>query len=129
MTTTTIITLTVATVEEREVPPKNNQLGNMFVFDETSPRSMTMPHLRADTQVSAFVFESQTYGSVRPDGVCRVSRARPSPTPVNFRLEDSSTSALTLAQSLLLEGPTITDVLQGTSSSTKNDYTLTIETP
>jgi hypothetical protein len=45
------------------------------------------------------------------------------------RSEDSSTSALTLAQSLLLEGPTITDMLQGTSSSTKNDYTLTIETP
>jgi hypothetical protein len=33
--TTTIITLTVATVEEREVPPKNNQLGNMLVFDES----------------------------------------------------------------------------------------------
>jgi hypothetical protein len=32
--TTTIITLTVATVEEREVPPKTNQLGNMLVFDE-----------------------------------------------------------------------------------------------
>jgi hypothetical protein len=32
--TTTIITLTVATVEEREVPPKNSELGNMLVFDE-----------------------------------------------------------------------------------------------
>ena len=32
--TTTTVTLTVATVEEREVPPKNSQLGNMIVFDE-----------------------------------------------------------------------------------------------
>lgn len=28
------ITLTVETVEERRVPPKNNKLGNMLVFDE-----------------------------------------------------------------------------------------------
>ena len=32
--TTTTITLTVATVEERKVPPQNNNLGNMLVFDE-----------------------------------------------------------------------------------------------
>ena len=34
MTTTTTITLTVATVEGRKVPPQNNKLGNMLVFDE-----------------------------------------------------------------------------------------------
>jgi hypothetical protein len=32
--TTTTITLTVATVEEKTVPAPNNQLGNMLAFDE-----------------------------------------------------------------------------------------------
>jgi hypothetical protein len=34
MTTTTTITLTVATVEERRLRPRNRKLGNMLVFDE-----------------------------------------------------------------------------------------------
>jgi hypothetical protein len=101
-------TLTVETVEERRVPPKNNKLGNMLVFDERVTNINGIAGLKGRHSGFAFAERERRYGSVRRDGVCRVYRIGPSSKAARFTLGDSSTSAVALAQSRSPEGPTIT---------------------
>ena len=126
--TTTTITLTVATVEEKAVPHRTISWATCSPSTNASPKSTATPALRADTQVFACVFKSQRYGFVKPDGVCR---APGTPFPnggqlqarglLNFNI-DTGTVAITGGTDDYLRA-------SGHMKFNENDYTLTIETP
>jgi hypothetical protein len=127
--TTTIITLTVATVEEREVPPKNNQLGNMLVFDESITK------INGDTALtgrhSGFCVRVQ-----KPDiWLCEAGWRLPgipnTPFPNGGQIQargllDFGVDAGTVA---ITGGTDDYRRASGHIKFNKNDYTLTIETP
>jgi hypothetical protein len=123
MTTTTTTTITLKTIEvvSKRIPRRGKKLGQMLVFNEDiteingAPSSQFPTPSLGPPQHLGFCFrvQSQIWGSVKPDGPCRVFRPRVlSRTAVKFRLEDSSISAVTQpVKSLSLGAPMITCVL------------------
>ena len=68
---TAIINLKVKTVEEKAVPPQNNQLGNMIVSDDDITEINGDTSLRGQHSVFSSAFAGQISGFVKPDTFCR----------------------------------------------------------
>jgi hypothetical protein len=127
--TTTTITLTVAKIEEKAVPPQNNQLGNMLAFDENITKINGNTGLTG--RHSGFCVRVQKPEIWLCEAGWRLPGIPGTPFPNGGQLQarglldfniDTGTVAITGGTDDYLRA-------SGHMKFNKNDYTLTIETP